>query len=221
MTAGIPIRPDALIEMEGLSVGYGEDAVLRDLDWTILDEEFWGLVGPNGCGKTTLFRTLLGLHPPRSGRFAVRPGIRFGYVPQRGSMPSTYPLLVDECVRMGQLARRRWLRGWRREDRQAVDDLLAELDIASLRGRPLHTLSGGQVQRALIARAMAGRPDLLLLDEPTTHLDVETQSNLLEMLRRLHRHHRTAMIVVSHDPDLLPSFAGHTLSLTRTGGRRC
>ncbi|WP_280420807.1 zinc ABC transporter ATP-binding protein AztA [Nocardia carnea] len=163
------------IEITGLSAGYRDNPVLRDVTATLPAGRVTALMGPNGSGKSTLLAVLAGILTPASGS-VDRPGTRRpALVVQQQSVPPTLPITVTETVAMGRWAQRGLWRRLTRADRAVVADCLAQMDIADLAGRRLDTLSGGQRQRVLLARALAQQSDLLLLDEPSTGLDASAQ----------------------------------------------
>lgn len=185
-----------LIRIQGASFGYGRRPVVAGVDLEIRAGRFFGIVGPNGAGKTTLFRGILGLLKPLAGSVA-RSGATIGYVPQRESLDPLYPLTVQEVVEMGAYRR---LSGWRsltHADRVAARTVLERVGLADKGPARFAALSGGQRQRALIARALLTRPNVLLLDEPTSGVDRAAQARILELLRGLHRD-GLAILLVSH-----------------------
>ncbi|MCK6448790.1 MAG: metal ABC transporter ATP-binding protein [Planctomycetes bacterium] len=186
----------ALIRIRGASFGYSRRAVVAGVDLEIRAGRFFGIVGPNGAGKTTLFRGILGLLKPLGGT-VERSGATIGYVPQRESLDPLYPLTVQEVVEMGAYRR---LSGWRsltHADREAARTVLARVGLAEKESARFSSLSGGQRQRALIARALLTKPNVLLLDEPTSGVDRAAQARILELLRGLHRE-GLAILLVSH-----------------------
>lgn len=163
------------IEITGLSAGYRDNPVLRDVTATLPGGRVTALMGPNGSGKSTLLAVLAGILTPSSGSID-RPGTRRpALVVQQQSVPPTLPITVAETVAMGRWAQRGLWRRLTRADRAVVAECLARMDIADLAARRLDTLSGGQRQRVLLARALAQQSDLLLLDEPSTGLDSSAQ----------------------------------------------
>lgn len=197
---------EPLIEARGVTFGYGPEAVLQDVDLTIHRDDFLAILGPNGGGKTTLVKVLLGLLTPWSGtirRHTSGRGGAIGYVPQFAEFDRRFPLRVLDLVLMGRLGLRGPFRRYTAEDRAAVDRLVDEFGLSAVAGRPLESLSGGQLQRALIARALASEPELLFLDEPLASIDAESREVLLETLRELGQ--RIPIVVVTHD---LTPFAG-------------
>jgi zinc transport system ATP-binding protein len=184
-------------------VELGGNRVLHDVHFRLDRGEFVVLLGANGSGKTTLVRALLGLLPLSSGVLKVfgRPlrGFRewkcIGYVPQRFTAASGVPASVSEVVLSGRVARAPRLRGYSREDRAAAARALETLGLADFDRVPVENLSGGQQQRVLIARALAGEPDVLVLDEPISGVDLEQQQQFAETLRGLKRDGRTVLLV--------------------------
>ena len=200
--------PDApLLEADDVSFAYGAEPVVIGVDLAIRAGEFVALVGPNGSGKSTLLRLLLGLLRPDAGTVrcfgtdprAVPDRGRIGYVPQRHTLEPDLPATVGEVVGTGRLARRGWWRRPRAEDRTAVAHALESVALAGLARRPVRALSGGQQQRALIAKAFASEPELLVLDEPTAGVDVESQRLFRDSLVHLVREHGAAVLLVSHE----------------------
>ncbi len=193
---------DPVIEFRRADLGYGRKAVLRNISFAVNAGEYFGMVGPNGAGKTTIIRTILGTLPPLEGDVTVRSTDggppRFGYVPQRDRIDSILPYSVEEVVMMGRYRRLGPLRSPRDVDRSAVTESLRHVDIESLRTRAFNDLSGGQKQRVLIARALASRPEILILDEPTNGMDLSSRVSMLELIARLHREDQLTVIMVSH-----------------------
>jgi zinc transport system ATP-binding protein len=200
----MPDQP--VIELCDVSFAYNGSPVLENVNFLVRPREAVCIVGPNGGGKTTLLKLILGLLPPGSGEVrvfgqpprAVR--LRMGYVPQQVQHDQQFPATVMDVVLMGRLGRPglRGVFGWHGpDDRRAAWDALGQVGMDGLARRPLATLSGGQRQRALIARALASQPDLLLLDEPTANVDSLIEARLFEILREINR--RMTVVVVSHD----------------------
>jgi zinc transport system ATP-binding protein len=200
---------DALIAAHGLALGYGGQAVLRDVSLRVRPGEFWCWIGPNGCGKSTLLRGLLGLLPPLAGTLALAKHLadhaRIGYVPQRAELSDALPTTVRELVGLG-LVRSQVKRAERKE---AVRAALAQVGVAELAEQSFWSLSGGQRQRALLARALVRRPELLLLDEPTEGLDPATRDALLATLAALRASRRIALVVVTHRHEIARAHADH------------
>ena len=195
--------PREVIAVRGLWAGYNGETVLEDVNLAVYERDFIGLIGPNGGGKTTLLKVLLGLLPPRRGEVRVmgqdvREGRRhIGYVPQMVVFDRDFPIRVWDVARMGRLGRRRLLQRYTTQDDEAVAEALRQVEMLDLRDRPIGELSGGQRQRVYIARALATEPAILLLDEPTASVDPQVSSSLYDLLGQLNE--RVTILLVSHD----------------------
>lgn len=206
----------AVAELENVTYAYGTRRVIDGLTLTIRQRDFVGVVGPNGAGKTTLLRLLVGLLKPERGEIRLfgtplarfREWHRIGYVPQRQSFNLLFPATVREVVLSGLFGRRKLFRRITREDQRRCDEALEVLGIADLAGRRIGALSGGQQQRVFLARALIGNPELLILDEPMTGVDAETQENFFGLLRHMHQKHHMTFLMVSHDTELIRSYLG-------------
>jgi zinc transport system ATP-binding protein len=196
------------VELKGVSFGYVPgQPVLSGVDLRVTPGELVAIAGPNGGGKTTLVRLALGLLAPDRGeaRLFGEPAGRFsrrsklGYLPQRAQVGTETPITVEELVSAGRLAAGPLLGPLRRRDRELVAQTIERVGLAQLAQKPLSTLSGGQQQRAFIAKALAGEPALLVMDEPTTGVDAESQEALAALLDRLHRELNVTVLYVSHE----------------------
>jgi len=194
----------------GLWAGYGDEVVLEDIDLTVNELDFVGLVGPNGGGKTTLLKVLLGLLPVMQGEVCVlgmpvKEGRRYiGYVPQAAELDREFPISVWDVARMGRLGKRRVFHRYTAEDDEAVAAALHSVDVLELRDRPFGELSGGQRQRVYIARALVTEPRILLLDEPMAGVDPQARTTTYELLGRLNKH--VTILMVSHDVGAISSY---------------
>ena len=187
-----------LVTFDRAALGYGRRVVLRDLTFDIPEGDFLGLVGPNGAGKTTVLRALLGTLVPLSGTVKRADGLRFGYVPQRDQVDYNFPLTVLDVVLMGRYDR---IGLWRRPgaaDRRLAMGALEHVGMREHAERPLTALSGGQKQRTLIARALVGQPNVLVLDEPTNGMDLVSTTQILGLVRELHERDGLTVLMVSH-----------------------
>jgi zinc transport system ATP-binding protein len=210
-----------VVDLRGAVVAYGDRMVLRGVDLTVTSGEFVAILGPNGSGKSTLVRCLLGLVPLKAGSVSLfgvarstrdirRVWRRIGYVPQRAGVASGVPATVAEVVATGRLAARGLLRRARAADHAAVAAAVRAVGLADRVATPMSTLSGGQHQRALIARALAAEPDLLILDEPTAGVDLRSQSAFAEALTSFVRAGGTVLLV-AHELGPLESLITRTV----------
>ncbi|HEX6207846.1 MAG TPA: metal ABC transporter ATP-binding protein [Actinomycetota bacterium] len=197
---------DELARLEGVSFSFDGSPILSDVDLRVGRGEFVALVGPNGSGKSTLLRILLGLLPARGtvrllGRVPneLRERWRIGYVPQRPMLAGDQVASVEEVVAAGRLARRGWWRRLRGEDRDVIGHALESVGLLPLRHRRVSHLSVGQQQRVFIARAFASEPELLVLDEPISGVDAESQRRFRESLLHTIEDHGTGVLLVSHE----------------------
>jgi len=194
----------AIIELRGVFVKLGGRSVLEDVNFTLESGDFFGLIGPNGGGKTTLIKVILGLIRPERGNVLVEgesPESKrhlLGYVPQYRTYDFTYPLTVKEMVLSGRLGLIRGpFRKFREQDQRKAEEVMVQMGIEDLAARPIGELSGGQQQRAIISRALVSEPHALLLDEPTTHVDPHMEEEFYDTLDSLRE--RMAILLVSHD----------------------
>ena len=201
----------ALVRLERITCAYARPPVLVNIDLEIASSQFSGIVGPSGSGKTTLLKLLLGSVTPIAGTIHRSPDLRIGYVPQVETVSWSFPVTVAECVLMARTRGR--VLPWRsRAERADVDDVLDRLGIAGLGDRHIRDLSGGQQQRVFIARALLGEPDLLLMDEPTSGVDVGTRHDILHLLHGLN-HQGLAIVLTTHDLNGIASHLPHVICL--------
>ena len=202
-----------IIHFENASFSYHHKPALEHLTFSITEGEFLGIIGPNGSGKTTLLKAILGLIPPTQGQARIfdctchelrcHHRAQIGYLPQRSHIDPHFPITVFDAVLMGRYGVIGLFRRPTHADRQLAADALGEVGLLEQRHRPLGELSGGQQQRVLIARALAQQPKVLLLDEPTTGVDAQTQSSLLALIHRLNRDHGLTVLIVTHDINIV------------------
>ncbi len=193
-----------LIEIANLSVGYeNKPDVLKDVSLTIYDDDFLGVIGPNGGGKTTLLKTVLGLITPDAGTVCFYDGERqvsslnIGYLPQINQIDRKFPISVSEVILSGLTLRKQLFRRYGAEDKQRVKEVAERLGITELLPRAIGELSGGQLQRVLLGRAIIDNPKLIILDEPSTYVDKLFETNFYKLLGDINR--EIAIMLVSHD----------------------
>jgi len=212
-------------ELSDVSFAYpGGPPVLRDVSLAVEQGEFVAIAGPNGGGKTTLLRILLGLEQPQTGTASLfgepaarlRQRFRIGYLAQRSQLGIESPVTVEEVVAAGRVPRRGPIGGLRPLDRARVKAAIDRVGLGDRAAAPVATLSGGQHQRAFIAKALAGEPDLLVLDEPTAGVDVDAQESLAVLLAELHDELDTSILFVSHEFGAVEQFV-ERLVLVRGG----
>ncbi|MCC6240348.1 MAG: ATP-binding cassette domain-containing protein [Phycisphaerales bacterium] len=197
-----------LVEIQHLEFSYDGQTVLRDIDLAVEQGTTLGVIGPNGGGKTTLMRLLLGLLTPTQGAIhinglpptqAILRGNLIGYLPQHLPQVQPFPLTVRQVVRLGLAGKTGLLRRYHRADLDFVETLLQRVGLAEMADKRIGALSGGQIQRAFIAKAVAGRPRLLILDEPTTAIDRSMRHRIIETIQQLKADLDLTIILISHD----------------------
>jgi len=198
-----------LVELRSVSAGYGDEIVLRDVNFTVYSHDFIGVIGPNGGGKTTLIKVILGLIKPVTGNVIsgssgpLANGF-IGYLPQVSQIDRRFPITVLDVVLSGFMSKQSHLYRNNRQEKETARDLLVQMGIAHLEKKTVGELSGGQLQRVFVSRAIISSPQLLILDEPDTYVDNKFESDLYELLRQLNK--RMAIIMVSHDVGTISAY---------------
>ncbi|MBU0755192.1 MAG: ABC transporter ATP-binding protein [Planctomycetes bacterium] len=211
---------EALISLDRVALGYNGSKVLDEVDLVVREGDFLGLVGPNGAGKTTLLRGLIGLLKPMNGRIRIggprqgKSGEVLGYVPQIQNLDPIYPLTVRETVRMGGYKRLSPIKPAGREENRFLEECLDEVGMQHTVGRLFSTLSSGQKQRVLIARALYSRSQVLLLDEPTSGADQAAEQKVMALLKRLNQEGQT-ILLVCHELDAVQKAVKEILWVSR------
>lgn len=201
-----------LIHLDDVTCAYGDEEVVRHADLHVDVGQFTGIVGPSGSGKTTLLRAMTGTVHPTGGRVVRRPGLRLALVPQVETVDWSFPVTVQECVLMARTGGR--LPWPSREEKREAAEVLERLGIGRFADRHIRALSGGQQQRVFLARAMLGRPHLLLLDEPTSGVDVKTRHEVLHLLAELHDD-GVSIVLTTHDLNGIAAHLPHLVCLNR------
>lgn len=209
------VAAGTLARLHGVTCAYEREPVVEDVSLTVAAGDFVGIVGPSGSGKTTVLRALLGTLRPRSGAVTRASGLRIGYVPQRESVDWSFPVTVAEAVLMARpRTPGRWVPWSSPVERAEVAGVLARLGIGELGRRHIRDLSGGQQQRVFIARALLRQPQLLVMDEPTSGVDVRTRHELLHLLGELHDD-GLAIVLTTHDLNGLAAHLPRLVCLRR------
>ncbi|MCX7635896.1 MAG: metal ABC transporter ATP-binding protein [Syntrophales bacterium] len=215
---------NTVLSVTNVSFRYNGLDVLEDVTFAVDQGDYVALVGPNGSGKTTLARLILGIEKPHTGRITLygtpvdsyREWHRIGFLPQRlGEMNARFPATVGEVVAMGLLSGKVFPRRLQRRDRERVKEVLHTLAIADLIDVPVGQLSGGQLQRVLLAKALVGSPELLILDEPTTALDPEMRDRFFEILEDANRRMNTTVLIITHDVGIIGRYASKLLYIDK------
>lgn len=202
------MNTDNCITLKNVAIGYGGNPILSSINFSLKAGEFTVLFGPNGSGKTTLFKTILRIIPHLQGNIIYDGGhtLRFGYVPQRQSLDEIYPFTAGEVVLMGTFGQAKPFCPTPKTDRIWVEHCLKDVGMLELKKQLFSELSGGQKQRILIARALATRPNVLLLDEPITGIDFAAQKMIMELISQLHKEHHLTIVMVTHEIYSIPKW---------------
>jgi len=215
---------NSCIELKNVSFRYDNEFILQDVSFRIASGDYAGVIGPNGGGKTTLIKIILGILKPSSGSVSIfgkpiesfRERYQVGYVPQRAMQGNPhFPATVEEVVRTGRTAKVGLFKGFSKDDLNAIDNAMDLTGVAPYRNRLVGELSGGERQRVFIARALAGDPKILILDEPTAGVDISAQESFYHFLHDLNKHEGLTIMFVSHDIDVIAHEAKTLICLNR------
>ncbi|MGH7845308.1 MAG: metal ABC transporter ATP-binding protein [Candidatus Binatia bacterium] len=210
-----------LLELSGVTCRYGRAPAIEGVALKIWPGQFVAVVGPNGGGKTTLLRTILGAVRPAAGKVALRkkevtgPALeKIGYVPQLETIDWDFPITVEEVILMGLFRKNHWLRRATKQDRGKVQAVMERLNLSGLGKRHIRELSGGQQQAVFLARALMGEPELILLDEPTAGLDIRSRDDVIHFLHEIN-HHGVAIVITAHDLNWVAAHLPWVICLNR------
>ena len=195
---------DVLVELKNVFIRFGSEQVIQDVSFNLTRGAITTLIGPNGAGKTTLVRAVLGLLEPSDGSIRRNSGLRVGYMPQKLHIDSTFPLTV-----------KRFLKTARYSDNAALLQALEDVKAPQLLNKSVHSLSGGEMQRVLLARALLQKPELLVLDEPAQGVDINGQVELYSLISRIRDQHGCAVLMISHDLHLVMASTDDVICLNR------
>ena len=200
-----------VIELENIWANYGKRDVLQHVCLDVEEKDFLGIIGPNGGGKTTLIKILLGLHKPVKGTIRFFDDgkqvekINIGYLPQYNQIDRKFPISVSEVILSGLAHRKSLFSSYTLEDHERAQATIIQLGLGGLEDRPIGQLSGGQLQRVFLGRAIVSNPQVLVLDEPNTYLDREGEQKLYDSLQEINQ--EAAIILVSHDQSAIQRYA--------------
>jgi zinc transport system ATP-binding protein len=215
---------DTIISLESVCFSYTKDEVIKDVSLDIHKGDYVGIVGPNGGGKTTLLKLMLGLLKPNDGKVSLfKTDINsfknwplIGYVPQKNKVETNFPVTVEEVVAMGRYGKRGLFHFPTKADKTKTHQALNQVDMLEYKDRQISDLSGGQQQRVFIARALASEPEIIFLDEPTVGVDVKTQKQFYQLLRKLNKELQLTLVLVSHELDVVAHEATELVYINRT-----
>lgn len=205
-----------IIEVKNLSVNYGQTEALKNVTFAMQKGDFVGLAGPNGGGKTTLIKAILGLIPVSNGSIDILGNNldkfnnwgKIGYLPQKSStINALFPAIVNEIVILGLLSQKKFPKKITKNDQIKVDNILNDLEISDLKNKMLGELSGGQQQKVLLARALVSDPEILIFDEPSTALDPSSRESFFKLVEKLNKEKEIAIILITHDTGYIGSYA--------------
>lgn len=204
-----------LIELKNIQAGYNGDIIVKNASFEIRQNDFIGIIGPNGGGKTTLVKVILGLLKPRSGeiKFHFNPNELIGYLPQVHIIDRKFPISVRDVVLSGNMNRNRMISRFSKDEKAKADYQMEKMGIAGLKRKPIGELSGGQMQRVFLCRAILSSPKLLILDEPNNNVDNKFESDLYETLRSLNE--SMAIMIVSHDVGIISTYIKSIICVNR------
>lgn len=214
----------AIIEFKNVTFGYTRDEkVIEDITFSVKKGEYLGIIGPNGSGKTTVIKLLLGILSPQEGMIRVfkkdrdnfKDSYKIGYVPQQTAYAKSFPATVKEIIQSGRIAKNGLWQPWTQEDGKAVQKAIHTTGLKKVQNKLLSELSGGQRQRTLIARALASDPKILVLDEPSTGVDIKSQETFFDFLKTLNKKMGLTIILVSHDMDVITKEANKVLCINK------
>lgn len=218
------IHAPTIIELDKICFSYDTEEVVKDVSLKINKGDYVGIVGPNGGGKTTLLKLMLGLLQPKSGFIKLfdtelksfKDWSRVGYISQRNYIETNFPVTVEEIVAMGRYGKLGLFHFPTKEDEEKSLQALSQVEMLGYKNRQINDLSGGQKQRVFIARALASEPEVILLDEPTVGVDNKTQKQFYSLLKKLNRELRLTLVLVTHELDVVMHEANKLGYINRT-----
>ena len=207
-----------IIKIEKVSFSYGKEEFLKNITLPIYEDDFLGIIGPNGGGKTTLLKLILGLLEPKRGKISVfgkspkNARYSVGYLSQFKNIDFDFPVTAHEIVMLSRVGNK-LIKRYSKEDKEAVRKSMKELGIWNLRDKKLNELSGGEKQRVFVARALANEPKVLILDEPMSNLDIHIQEEFYKILKKLNK--KVAIVIVDHDLEMVSKYAKEVVCVNK------
>lgn len=207
-----------IIKIEKVTFSYGKEEILRDITLPIYEDDFLGIIGPNGGGKTTLLKLILGLLEPKNGKISVfgkspkKARNEIGYLSQFKNIDFDFPVTAHGIVLLSRVGNK-LIKRYSKEDKEAVKKSMKELGIWNLRDKKLNELSGGEKQRVFVARALANEPKILILDEPMSNLDIHIQEEFYKILKQLNK--KIAIVIVDHDLEMVSKYAKEVVCVNK------
>ena len=213
-----------IFDVKNISFIINKQKILSSVSFEVFNGQYIAIIGPNGGGKTTLIRLLLGLEKETKGEIRLygkkikdfREWEKIGYVPQRASLiDENFPATVEDIVNMGRVSKRGVFSGLSGEDKNAVEDAMVKMDVLDLKDKMVGTLSGGQRQRVMIARALASKPEILILDEPNTGVDMVSQKSFYALLAKLNKEEKITILFITHDIGVIADDIGRLFTINQ------
>ncbi|MHA2033528.1 MAG: metal ABC transporter ATP-binding protein [Candidatus Kariarchaeaceae archaeon] len=221
----ITTQENALISLRHVDVFFNEIQALCDINLDIYESEFLGICGPNGSGKTTLLRAIMGTQKLNAGEITFHEGTEehkrhssdhLGYVPQMEAIDKNFPALVKDVVMMGRSSKLGIFKRPKKSDYDEVDKAMRALNVEHLKNKPIGQLSGGQLQRAMVARAVAQQPKVLLLDEPTSAMDLKMTASFMKLIKKINEEQNITIILIHHDLHLMKDYASRIVCMDKS-----
>lgn len=207
-----------IIKLENVSFSYGNEEFLKDITLPIYEDDFLGIIGPNGGGKTTLLKLILGLLQPKKGKISVfgktprKARQEMGYLSQFKDIDFDFPVTAQEIILLSKVSKK-LIKKYSKKDKESAKKAMKELGIWNLRDKKLNELSGGEKQRVFVARALANEPKILILDEPMSNLDIHIQEEFYKILKKLNK--KIAIVIVDHDLEMVAKYAKEVVCINK------
>jgi len=205
---------EPLIEIKNISAGYNGSKIIENINLTVFENDFLGIIGPNGGGKSTLLKVIIGLLKSEKGEVIFKRKVKFGYLPQLNLNDSRFPITVKNVILSGLAAEKKIFQRFNKKDHNKADEIMEEFGLTEYSNTPFGELSGGQIQRTFLSRAIISDPDILFLDEPTAFTDKGFSKNLYKIL--LEKNKNTTIVMVSHDTGVISSYVKNIACINRT-----